>query len=201
MCCGRVIGEKPPLILVNKNTLMNRDGYLRVTTILYPFSGLQHVDTAVLQAAADRGTRVHKVCELIAREIGEFGVEDDIWGYVESFKKWWETGIQPLHIEERFWDDENRITGQMDLIIDFPDGKAIVDLKTSSKPSKTWPVQGAAYAYLAKKCGHDIKKVFFLHLNKHGKDPKLHDYPVDDELFLSVFRAYNHFFREPNDKT
>jgi len=174
----------------------SRENYLRVTHVLYPFSGLQNIDADVLAHAAERGTKVHKICEGIMAGIGEIGVDDETWGYVESFKKWWEKGVDIVKMEERFWDDELRLTGQVDLIINTPDGLAIVDLKTSSRPSKTWEAQGSAYAYLAKKSGYDIKKIYFLHLNKHGKEPKLIEYPVDDSFFLAVYRTYIHFFHK-----
>ncbi len=174
----------------------SRENYTRVTNILYPFSGLQNIDPDILAHAAKRGTRVHKICEGIASGIGEIGGDEETWGYVESFKKWWERGIEVISIEKRFWDDELSLTGQVDLIINTPDGLAVVDLKTSSRPSKTWEAQGSAYAYLAKKSGYDIKKIFFLHLNKHGKEPKLIEYPVDDSFFLAVLRVYNHFFHK-----
>jgi PD-(D/E)XK nuclease superfamily len=174
----------------------SRENYLRVTNILYPFSGLAKIDRDVVSKAAERGTKVHKICEAIALGLGEIGVDDETWGYVTSFKKWWESGVQVKQMERRFWDDELSLTGQVDFIIETEDGLAIVDLKTSSKPSKTWPAQGAAYAYLAKKAGYDIKKIFFIHLNKHGKPPKVIEYPIDDSFFLAIFRVFKHFFQE-----
>lgn len=173
---------------------MDRENYQRVTSILYPFSGLEKLNPEVVAHAADRGTRVHKTCEGIASGLGEFGVDDETWGYVESFKKWWNLGVRVVSMEQRFWDDQLRITGQVDFIIETPDGLAIVDLKTSSRPSKTWPAQGAAYAYLAKKNGIDIKKIYFLHLNKHGNVPAIHEYLVDDSFFLGIYRVWKHFY-------
>lgn len=61
--------------------------YTRVTEILSPFSGLDRVPKAILKNAADRGTRVHKVCEGIVRGIGEWDVDVEISGYVSSFRK------------------------------------------------------------------------------------------------------------------
>lgn len=173
-----------------------RKSYLRVTHILYQFSGMQNINADVLAHAAERGTKVHKICEGIMAGLGEIGVDEETWGYVESFKKWWNQSIEIVEMEKRFWDDEICLTGQVDLIIRTPEGLDIVDLKTSSQPSKTWPAQGSAYAYLAKKSGYDIKKVIFLHLNKHGKEPKIHDYPIDDSFFLAIYRVYKHFFME-----
>jgi hypothetical protein len=172
-----------------------RESYTRVTTVLYPFSGLEKINSDVLAHAADRGTRVHKICEGIMEGLGELGVDDETTGYVESFKKWWEKGHEVIMMEQRFWDDELKITGQVDLIIRIPEGLAIVDLKTSSKPSPTWEGQGSAYAYLAKKSGHDIQKIYFLHLNKSGKEAKVHEYPVDDSFFFAIYRVWVHFFR------
>jgi len=177
------------------NDIKNRANYTRVTNVLYPFSGLYKIDPEIVARAAARGTKVHNICEAIMMGLGELGVDEETRGYVESFKKWWEIGHQVISIEERFWDDFLEITGKVDLIINTSEGLAIVDLKTSSKPSQTWQAQGSAYAYLAKKSGHDIRKIFFLHLNKTGKEAKIYEYPVDDSFFLCIFRVFNHFFK------
>lgn len=173
-----------------------RENYQRVTNVLYPFSGLEKIDSQIVAHAAERGTKVHKICEGIIQGFGELGVDDETRPYIESFKKWWEKGHKVVVMEQRFWDDEIEITGQVDLILDTPDGLAIVDLKTSSRPSKTWQAQGSAYAYLAKKANHDIKKIFFLHLSKEGREPRIYEYPVDDSFFLSILRVWNHFFHK-----
>jgi hypothetical protein len=180
--------------LYNIPKQMSRENYLRVTNILSPFSGLHKINPDVLANAGRRGTNVHRICEGIISGLGELGVDEETWGYVESFKKWWSQDIDILSLEERFWDDDLMITGQVDLIINTPEGAAIVDFKTSSVPSKTWPAQGSAYALLAKKAGHNITRIFFLHLNKHGKPPKIYEYPVDDSFFLSILRTFKHFY-------
>jgi hypothetical protein len=173
-----------------------RDNYTRITQMLYPFSGLDKLDADVVAYAAERGTKVHKICEAIISGLGEIGVDDETWGYVESFKKWWSLSHDVVMMEQRFWDDENEITGQVDLIINTLNGLAVVDLKTSSRPSKTWPAQGAAYAFLARKANYDIKKIYFLHLNKHGKEPKIYEYDVNDSFFLSILIVWEHFFKK-----
>jgi len=174
----------------------SREKYTRVTKVLYPFSGMDKIDPEVLAHAAERGTKVHRICEGIVLGLGEHGVDDETKGYVDSFKQWWEGGISVISMEERFWDDKLQLTGQVDFIIETGDGLAVVDLKTSSKPSKTWEAQGSAYAYLAKNAGYKITKIFFIHLNKHGKAPKIFEYPVDDSFFLAIFRTYLHFFHK-----
>ena len=66
------------------------ENYIRVTNVLYPFSGLDKIDSEIVAHAAQRGTKVHKICEGIIQGLGELGVEEETKGYVESFKKWWE---------------------------------------------------------------------------------------------------------------
>ena len=155
----------------------------------------------VLKNAADRGTRVHNICEGIIAGFGEFNVDQEAAPYVESFKKWWDLGHKVLMMEERFFDHDNRVTGKVDLILDTDEGYVILDLKTSAKPSKTWLIQGSAYAYLAGLAGYDIKKIQFLHLSKTGKSPKIYEYPIDQDLWRSVFRTYKYFYhKEINDK-
>lgn len=177
------------------NEKKTRENYTRVTNVLYQFSGLDKIDAGIVAHAADRGTKVHKICEGIILGLGELGVDDETRPYVESFKQWWEKGHEVLMMEKRFWDDELQLTGQVDLIVRTPDGLAIIDLKTSSRPSDTWPAQGSAYAYLAKKAGHDIKKIYFLHLLRSGREAKLYEFPVDDSFFLAIFRVWGHFYK------
>lgn len=173
-----------------------RDKYIRVTKVLSPFSGLDKIDPEIVAKAGRRGTKVHKICEGIMHDLGELGVDEETKGYVESFKKWWALGHHVVMIEHRFFCDRMKITGQVDLIIKKDDELVIIDLKTSSKPSKTWPAQGSAYAYLARQSKHDIRKIQFLHLSKHGAFPKIYEYPVDDSFFLDIFRTWEHFFKE-----
>lgn len=174
---------------------MNTDDYTRVTTILYPFSGLDRIDEEIVRSAGIRGTKVHKICELIIQGFGEIDVDEETFGYIESFKKWWSLGHEIESVEQRFWDDELQITGQLDLIIKTSCGLSVVDFKTSYKHSKTWEIQGCAYAYLAKKCGYDIQNIQFIHLNKTGKQPKIFQYTVNDNLFFSVYTTWKHFYK------
>jgi len=176
-----------------------RENYNRVTNILYPFSGLEKIPSDVLANAAQRGTKVHNICEGIISGLGELGVDHETKPYVESFKQWWEDGHTVVKMEERFYDDELKLTGQVDLILDTPEGLAVVDLKTSRSPGKTWPAQGSAYGYLARKAGYDIKKIYFVHLLRTGKLARVIEYPADDSFFLSIFRVWKHFY-EPKTK-
>ncbi len=178
------------------NEKKTRENYHRVTNILYPFSGLEKIDPEIVAYAAERGTKVHKICEGIIQGIGEIDTDEKTKPYIESFKLWWDMGHQVVSMEQRFWCDDLCITGQVDLILKTNEGLSIVDLKTSSKPSPTWPAQGSAYAYLAKKAGHDIKKIQFVHLQKTGNQAKVYEYPIDDSFFFAIFKVWQHFFQK-----
>jgi hypothetical protein len=181
---------------------MSESSYLRVTEILSPFSGLDKIDPVVLQNAANRGTRVHRACEAIIEDLGDWGVDIEIEGYIESFKKWWSTGHKVLALEKRFFCADLEITGQVDLILEKSPGEAlIVDLKTSASPSKTWPLQGSAYAYMARKSGYNICGIQFIQLKKDGKKPKIYEYEDNFELFKKCLDIFNHFFRRKDSGT
>lgn len=174
--------------------------FTRVTDILKPFNGLGHIDPTVLQVAANRGTRVHQACEAIVKGLGDWTVTPDIKGYIDSFMKWWDKGHKVLATERRFYCSELLITGQLDYIIEYETGPIILDLKATYRPSKTWPLQGSAYAYMAKKAGYDIKGIHFLQLSRHGIKPHLYIYDDHFELFKKCLDIYNHFYRSPNAK-
>lgn len=170
--------------------------YSRVTNILYPFSGLRDVNIEILQNAADRGTRVHKACEAIIDGLGYWGVDEDIQGYIHSFELWWGDGYEVIEMEKRFFCDDLLITGQADLILKNPSGGCyIVDIKTPQREGKTWPLQGSAYAYLARRHGHDIREIMFVRLDRYGGTPELYKYKEDFGLFLKVLDIYNLFFK------
>ena len=174
--------------------------YTRVTEILYPYSGLQSIPPAILANAANRGTKVHNICESIMKGLGDWGVDEETKPYVDSFNKWWSLGHKVLSIEQRFFCSELMITGQVDMIVETENGAVILDLKTSSKPSKTWPLQGSAYAYMAKQAGYDIKGIHFLHLSKTGGDPHLYVYDDNFELFKKCLDIYKHFFEKSHGR-
>ena len=180
--------------MVSSDSIDNK--YTRVTEVLYPFSGLQSIPEHIVMHAAERGTKVHNICESIMKGLGDWDVDDETRPYVESFNKWWSLGHKVLSIEQRFFCSELMITGQVDMIIETDNGAVILDLKTSSKPSKTWPLQGSAYAYMARQAGYDIKGIHFLHLSKLGKEPTLYVYDDQFELFKKCMDVYKHFFEK-----
>ena len=176
-----------------------KEGYIRITDVLSKFSGLDKIDPEVLRNAADRGTRVHQYCDAIIEGLGLFSIEDDCKGYIDSFNQW-NVGKNYLTKPPRFYDDEFMITGECDAIYK-QDGKLIlVDFKTPVAESKTWPLQGSAYAYMAKKLGYNIEYIEFVKLSKVGKPPKVYTYTENFDLFLSCLDVYRYFYKLPTDQ-
>lgn len=192
---------------------MKIEGYTRVTDVLYPFSGLKHINPLVLANAASRGSLVHNFCDAIVNKCGLFGLDQAIRDYIQSddcfdlekekcenliksFEQW-HIGKNFIPKPERFFCDELKITGECDFIYkDCLDRLVLVDLKTCTKESKTWLLQGSAYSYLAKKKGYNVEDIIFLRLSKEGGKPKAYSYQENFSLFRSCLDAYRYFFEE-----
>jgi len=171
--------------------------YDRVTEILSPFSGLNYVPKDVLENAQVRGTKVHAAGESIIRDLGDWNDDDEISGYIESFKKWWNKDWKTLAIEQRFQCEDLKITGQIDFIYQDPMmGNVLTDIKTSSKEGKTWPLQGSAYRYLAGKNGLTINNIMFLRLRRDGQYPFVHMYEDNFPMFLKCVDVYRFFYQK-----
>lgn len=178
---------------------MERESYLRVTDILAPLSGIDRVPKAILEAAAARGTLVHSCVNWFINEGDWVGVTNEVAPYVESFKAWYKPGMKTLKTEERFYDDELCITGQVDFIYNDEHGNAyLIDFKTSSKPQCSWAVQLAAYKHLAALAGVTIDRMGVVHLKKDGTPADLYYYDYDHHfgLFMDCYRVYKYFFNK-----
>lgn len=173
--------------------------YLRVTTVLGPFSGLKNIDPYILNQAAERGSKVHDICSALMEEIGLQTFEPRFDGYIESFNKWVE-GKRFIERPPRFYCDEYRITGEVDGIYKDKDGLVLIDIKTSAKENKTWALQGSAYSYLCRKSGINISRIEFVQLSKDGKDAKIYHYKENFELFLKCLEIYKIFFHSNTEE-
>lgn len=169
---------------------MDLSQYDRITSILSPFSGMDKIPKSILEAAADRGTRVHALCNGIIEGI-EIDVPDEYKGYVDSFLQWKE-GKLLLPSTGRMFDDDLMITGECDGTYIKDAVPTIFDLKTSQKESKTWPLQGAGYSLL------DGKKFqTFVILDKHGGSPREFHYSFKENIvcFMKCLDLYRLFFK------
>jgi Holliday junction resolvase-like predicted endonuclease len=175
----------------------NKD-YLRVTQVLSPFSGLSKVNPIVLSKAGERGSKVHEICTAVMDEIGIFPFGNTYDGYIESFKKWMD-GKKFIDRPSRFYCDKYMITGEIDAIYQDKEDLVLIDIKTSSKENKTWPLQGSAYAYLCRQNGYNISRIEFIQLSKMGNEAKIYSYKENFDMFLKCLDVYKTFFDKEED--
>jgi len=181
-----------------------KEGYLRVTTIISPFTGIEFVPKEILEPACSRGTAVHKHIEAILSG-WDLHVQDDVVKpYVQSFRKFWESSKHAfdgkITLEKRFYCDEHKITGQVDVMIETEDRTYLIDWKTSSSFQKSFYLQGAVYRYLCEVNGYKkVDNVLFVKLNKEGKAPcpyKSDDHAGNLDIFFKCLELFKYFKME-----
>lgn len=152
--------------------------YLRVSTILANLQdNYRYIPQEVLNAKALIGTEVHKLCQqFLMGETVDDSNDQRVLGYFDSFKKFCKNGIfqKPLVCEQRFFDDELGITGQIDMICPTKGNPmpVLVDLKTTASANEPiWLIQGALYAKMVAETNPELNlaDVFvFLQLKEKG---------------------------------
>ena len=180
----------------------------RVTEILKPFTSYDQVPRDILDRAAARGTSVHALCAGIAKGnwIPDGMIGDELIGYVRSFRKWQEAQVKRfIIIEKRYIDNRDAYSGQLDFVVECTDDKLyLVDLKTSAKPQKTYPIQMAAYDNLLKQNEVQVEGAMIVYLDKHGEFPDihtLHDMQEEFGVFTSALHCHRYFkIRKKNGK-
>lgn len=162
-----------------------RPGYTRVTEVFDRYVDFSMIPPDILKNAAERGTMVHRICEDYTNGIEHLFIEPDKEGYVESFKKFW-VGKEKISNPGRLYCDELMITGEVDgVYLDRETGEFVLyDLKTPVNESRTWALQGAAYAYLLGKSGMKVDRIEFIKLNNKGKIPKKYGYTYKENFYL-----------------
>lgn len=173
------------------------DGYTRVTEVLETYANIDSIPDDILQRAADRGTYVHKICEAHLMCMGVPEIDSEYAGYVDSFLNWRAKQGEDAEFIflDRFFDEKLKITGECDCVM-IKDGKSsLIDFKTSYKESKTWALQGAAYAYLMKNAGMTADEILFIHLIKDGSDAVVfnYEYKSNKELFFKALDLHRYF--------
>lgn len=168
--------------------------YTRVTDVLYPLTGLKFVNPEVLASASERGTKVHEMFTGLMEGIEFMNFDHKVAGYIQSLLQW----LPRKFIErpERLFCDKYKITGEIDGIYEEIGGLVLIDIKTSSSESKTWKLQGSAYAYLLKQAGYNIKRIEFVKLSKDGKLPRVYVYEDEFDNFLKCLYVYRTFLEK-----
>lgn len=180
------------------------NGYLRVTSVISRFSGIDKIPKEILEPAAERGSLTHKYIELILKGEEIHVIPSHIQPYIDSFKLFWDSSSHAfekgdMELEKRLYCDKYMITGAIDCIIKIPDKTYLIDWKTSASFHKSFRLQAAAYRYLCDINGYkNTDDLLVVRLNKDGKKPTLHkhdSYEADLSIFmecLSVYKWFNH---------
>lgn len=173
-----------------------------MTEVLRPFTSYDSVPPDILKRAAARGTSVHAICAGIAKGawIPDSMIPEDLAGYVKSFRLWAEAQVKSfVIIEKRYIEEELLYTGQLDFVVEGTDGELyLVDLKTSSRPQKTYPVQMAAYDCLLRGDGTKVKGAILVYLKKDGEFPDIdfiEDLTEELDVFLYALHCWKFFNR------
>ncbi len=125
-----------------------------VTQILEPYTGLEWVDQATLEAAQAFGTHVHQACHLYnigQLDYDELAGDDDNQGvraYLDGWIKFCqESGFVSLEAERQVFHERLRYAGTVDTVGLFPHKRKRVqiDIKTGASMPKTVGPQTAAY--------------------------------------------------------
>ena len=168
-----------------------------VTQVVAPWSDFSRIRPDVLVAAAERGTEVHRLCEMIAR--GEWfpPPPPEIDGYVESFRRWFDLSVASvICTEERLFDHALGFSGRPDLIVEVEGGNiALVDIKTPVAHQRLWALQLAAYTHLCTINHFPVELVGSLRLNPYGGVPTMQWYEQQAEdltVFLSALNVWRY---------
>lgn len=155
----------------------NGKPYLRVSSIISALrGGFGDVPQAVLEAKAKIGIEVHEICQkLLLGEI-QTSTNERVMNYVNSFRHFNRIGLlqKPLICEERFFDDELGVTGQVDLVCPVKGSRnpILIDLKTSAQAEGyLWLIQGTLYAKMISQTYPEINLAdtfLFLQLKEKG---------------------------------
>lgn len=185
-----------------------KKGYVRVTDLLKPYQDWGTIPKEVLEAKAQIGTNVHEAIENYSVGLPEPKLTVREAKYYDSYLKWAEYE-EPMYLcnEERYYDEDLKVTGQVDCIVTFPGRHTgrILDFKTSAKESPLhWPLQACWYYMLCKKNKKDVSETtHMLQLKDNGSPAKLYTYTATPELqklCLSLYDAYTYFNSHKKDK-
>lgn len=179
-----------------------RTNYPRVSEILAPYAQIffRDISLEVLANACERGTKVHAICKALVNGYFVPSIDEECRPYIDSFLLWKDVNkFVALETEKRYYDDELKFSGQIDMLVK-QDGRTILyDIKTSATKSPSWPVQLAAYAHLIGVKGPKVDAVGILQLKKTGKKPTVLMYEDLDEyqtIFSALLLNYNYFLRK-----
>jgi hypothetical protein len=151
-----------------------RDSYPRVSDILgkQNANAMRSIPVERLVEASLRGSAVHRYCTTFLEKLFMPEIEEQYLKYVESFIQWANANVDKvLFTSRRLYDDELKFSGEFDAIVILKDSEipTLIDIKVTCLPSKTWPLQLAAYHHLCLKNNIQVGRIMNVHLKKSVK--------------------------------
>jgi len=151
-------------------------------------------------AAMERGTLIHKACELFILKVLDWSTVDElIYPEVRTFAEWWEqSGIKPLFVEGLVGSKRYQFAGRLDLFGIWKTGLALIDFKTGNEyPAYRFQTAGLEIALGECLVGVQPFKVerYCLYLEGDKARPVRHEDPRDRSRFLAALTC-SHTRRE-----
>jgi hypothetical protein len=160
-----------------------------VTQVLDRYSGLEHVDAVILEAARRLGTNVHAAVHLYNEDrLDHDRLDPVLVPYVQGYERFLrESGAVVLHSEGRVHSKQFGYAGTLDIIAMLKK-RALIDVKTASTFPRSVGPQTAAYVQAWHEMhGYKIQLRYCLTLKPDGTyklDPLLD--PRDWAVFQSA---------------
>lgn len=176
--------------------------YPRVSNIICPYSRFdyENISLETMANACERGSKVHAICNSLIQGYFVPNIDAECQPYVDSFIQWMkEKNRKFIYGEKRFYDDELKFSGQVDLVVEEDGEMVLYDLKTSASYSNKWPIQGFAYSHLLKANDISIDRIAIVQLRKTGKKPKIYeleDLEEYEKVFRELLDLYDYFLRK-----
>ena len=149
-------------------------------------------------AAMERGTLIHKACELYTRGVLDWStVDDSILPEVRTYAEWFDASrFKPLLVEEMVGSKQFRFAGRLDLFGIWKTGLAIIDWKTGAE-YPAYRFQTAGLEIALKEMLPVAFKVerYCLYLKGEKARPVRHNDPRDRSRFLAALTC-SHTRRE-----
>lgn len=169
-----------------------------VSAVMGPLRDFAGIPQAVLDAAAERGTAIHRACALLdLDDLDESTVGSEIAGYVDGWRRFTADHKPEWALIERpLYDPVNRYAGTPDRAGWVLDGWAVVEIKSTAELHPAFGVQLAGYHRLVT-VGADfdpqVTKRYVVQLLPSGKY-RLGEF-VDklDEVVFASCLAINHW--------
>jgi len=178
-----------------------KPGYVRVSHVLKKYTSFAYIDPEVLDAKAYLGDCVHAAITDDCQ--GEFPMLTDKKqvGYYLSFDKWKEKMCPTFYqMEQRYYDDELKLTGEVDAIIRPMRSKdlVLIDYKCSAQANHDYfSRQATLYYHLLQVNGVQVVPYFlWIQLDKNGKLPKVHKYYLTDKMLAECIQDVKNYWKE-----